>query len=394
MDALPPLFPLNAADYLGLGAATLGLILAAGGGIGGGGILVPIYILVLGFPVKYAIPLASVTVLGGAIANNLLNVGKSHPVKPSKFLIDWDVVLQLEPMAMFGTLVGTALIDWIPDLLLLLLLVLVLGATAHTTLAKARKLYETENKVSDEHPGLLGAATSANSYGGSDDVESDTIDIPEDPGTVRRHFIVSALQLTAFFVVVTLLIVLLAIDDDGELVFASCGAACYWIGECFLLALIFTFALWMRANLLWRVDEGESLSDIVWDDENTVRFPALATVAGVMAGLFGVGGGIVLGPLMLALGLHPAVASANTACMILYTSATACVNFSVLGYLAHDYAAVCIVLGFAATVFGQSIMSLLLRKYKRNSYIAFSIGIVVALSAVLMSIESVVALVT
>jgi len=61
---LPPLFPLQPLDYLGFGSAIVGLILAAGGGIGGGGILVPIYILALEFPVKHAIPLASVTVLG------------------------------------------------------------------------------------------------------------------------------------------------------------------------------------------------------------------------------------------------------------------------------------------------------------------------------------------
>ena len=38
-------------------------LLAAGVGIGGGRILVPIYILLLEFPVKHAIPLASTTVL-------------------------------------------------------------------------------------------------------------------------------------------------------------------------------------------------------------------------------------------------------------------------------------------------------------------------------------------
>jgi hypothetical protein len=35
--SLPPLFPLQPTAYLGLGCAIVGLILAAGGGIGGGG---------------------------------------------------------------------------------------------------------------------------------------------------------------------------------------------------------------------------------------------------------------------------------------------------------------------------------------------------------------------
>ena len=65
---IPSLFPLTPLDYVGFTCMIVGLILAAGGGIGGGGILVPIYILIFDFPVKHSIPLASVTVFGGAIA--------------------------------------------------------------------------------------------------------------------------------------------------------------------------------------------------------------------------------------------------------------------------------------------------------------------------------------
>lgn len=41
--------------------------------------LVPIYILVLGFLPKHAIPLSNVTVFGGAIANTWFNVRRRHP---------------------------------------------------------------------------------------------------------------------------------------------------------------------------------------------------------------------------------------------------------------------------------------------------------------------------
>jgi uncharacterized membrane protein YfcA len=43
---------------------------------GGGGILVPIFILVMGFNPKYAIPLSNVTILGGSIMNMVMNVSK------------------------------------------------------------------------------------------------------------------------------------------------------------------------------------------------------------------------------------------------------------------------------------------------------------------------------
>ncbi len=47
------LFPLSTSDRVGFSLAICGLMIAAGGGIGGGGILVPIYILVMGFSPKH-----------------------------------------------------------------------------------------------------------------------------------------------------------------------------------------------------------------------------------------------------------------------------------------------------------------------------------------------------
>jgi uncharacterized membrane protein YfcA len=94
------------------------------------------------------------------------------------------------------------------------------------------------------------------------------------------------------------------------------------------------------------------------------------------------------GPLMLAMGVHPAVSSASSACMILFTSFTATTSFAVFGLLVSDYAAVCTLIGFVATLVGQIGLSYLMKRYQRNSYIAFSIGGVVLLSAILMTIQS------
>lgn len=42
----PPLFPLSDSDKIGFILTILGLMVASGGGVGGGGIIVPIYVLV------------------------------------------------------------------------------------------------------------------------------------------------------------------------------------------------------------------------------------------------------------------------------------------------------------------------------------------------------------
>jgi hypothetical protein len=75
--------------------------------------------------------------------------------------------------------------------------------------------------------------------------------------------------------------------------------------------------------------------------------------------------------------------------MILFTSFTATTSFIVFGLVVADYAQICFGIGFVSTIFGQIGLSYLMKRAQRNSYIAFSIGGVVLLSAILMTIQSV-----
>merc|ERR1719409_2525561 len=110
------------------------------------------------------------------------------------------------------------------------------------------------------------------------------------------------------------------------------------------------FAVYFRhilmAEFRRKVAKGYSFArgEIQWNNKNTIRYPAICTLSGVFAGLFGIGGGIVKGPLMLEMGVIPAVVSASAAAMILYTSSAACTSFAVFGLLHVTYGALFFVL--------------------------------------------------
>ena len=125
----------------------------------------------------------------------------------------------------------------------------------------------------------------------------------------------------------------------------------------------------------------------MWDEANTLKFPALCMFAGLFAGMFGIGGGIVKGPLMLEMGVHPQVASATSACMILYTTSTATVSFVLFGLMQMDYAVFLFFVGIFSTLIGQLIVNKLIKLTGRNSYVVFSIGVIVAMSVVCMSFQ-------
>lgn len=105
--------------------------------------------------------------------------------------------------------------------------------------------------------------------------------------------------------------------------------------------------------------------------------------------MFGVGGGIVKGPLMLEMGVSPPVAAASAATMILYTSAAASVAFYVFGLIPVDYGQFFFAWGCLCTSIGQAVINRLMAKYKKESFIVLSIGVVILLSTVLMCYQSV-----
>ena len=109
----------------------------------GGGILVPLYTLVLGFNPKHAIPLSNVTVFGGSLANFLLNMPKRHP-HADRPCVDWDLILVMEPVTIAGALAGAIVNKVLPEEMLAVLLVVLLGMTANNSLRKAFKMYRKE----------------------------------------------------------------------------------------------------------------------------------------------------------------------------------------------------------------------------------------------------------
>lgn len=445
-----PLLPLDSTDKLGFACATLGLMIAAGGGIGGGGVLVPIYILVMGFSPKHAIPLSNVTVFGGAAANMMLNLPKRHPLA-DRPLVDWDLILVMEPLTIAGALIGAFMNKLLPEMVLTVSLVALLGYTANGTLKKAVRMYKAETRAMNLEKGVQrvredgtkeselammaremeeeeeeeqGVSLSDNRDAGDgddddegEDGKNDEDDVEKNAGDdggggssavelergeelarildeERRVPMQNVSVLVAMFVVVLVMNILKGGGAFKSPLGIRCGSPGFWTANGVILGVIFLVSAWARVYLVGRYEVKERCGyeyvegDIRWDSRATIVYPVVCTAAGFFAGMFGVGGGIVKGPLMLAMGVHPKVSSASSACMILFTSFTATTSFVVFGLLDMEYAGVCLSLGFLATIVGQVGLFYLMEKFQRNSYIAFSIGGIVLLSAFLMTIQS------
>ena len=94
-------------------------------------------------PPRIAIPLGSVTVFGGSLAALALNLRRRHPLA-DRPIIDWDLVLVMEPLVLVGALFGAIMHRVVSEKILMVLLVMLLSVSAHTTLSKAKRMYDAE----------------------------------------------------------------------------------------------------------------------------------------------------------------------------------------------------------------------------------------------------------
>ena len=173
-----------------------------------------------------------------------------------------------------------------------------------------------------------------------------------------------------------------------------CPSIAYWASVVAVVPVAFIVLYSARIYLLKRTAahaaEGgrpEVLDDVHWTNKSTVVYPMICTFAGVCAGMFGVGGGIVKGPLMLEMGVLVEVAAATSATMILFTSLSASVIFISFGTLPLHYGAVMFSVGALFTGVGHLLIGILNRKLKTKSLLVWVMAAVMGLSCVVLAIQ-------
>merc|ERR1719171_1781590 len=101
--------------------------LAAGAGVGGGGLFVPIYMVLLGAGPKGAVPLSKATILGGAIGNFITLSRARHPKakthkQAERPMIDYEASTFMQSGELLGVVFGVLLNGFLPAILIIVLL--------------------------------------------------------------------------------------------------------------------------------------------------------------------------------------------------------------------------------------------------------------------------------
>ncbi|KAL4151723.1 hypothetical protein PRNP1_008664 [Phytophthora ramorum] len=377
-------------EMFGMALAALVIFVAAGGGTGGGGVLDPIYILIMGLSAKIAIPLSSITILGGAIGNLFLNLRRTRD-NSTQPLIDWDVILVMQPLLLLGATCGTFLNTIMPTWLLCILLVLVLSVTGTRTLHKAISARQKERwqcGVSPETTSLLAIDDPMKAHNTAEQKVEPRADVPWQK---------LAALLGLFVTIAGMRVLRGGKNFDSPLGIESSSALypvlvalpyAFLVGTCYYSLKNLGVTYKKQQTPGYELEEHE----IKWTPSSVRFFPMFSLAAGAVSGMFGIGGGIINGPLLLEVGIDPSAASAMTAATVLFSSGMSSFNYLAMGKMDLHLAQLMLPMGLLMTYIGHVCLLKVVRRFNCPSLIIFSMATIVLISAAAMSIESVRAL--
>lgn len=421
-------------------------VLCSAGGIGGGGIYVTVLMVAGTMKVADAVPLSKSVVFFGSIASLILNMRKSMSSEgsgPAKALIDYNICRLVVPSALLGTFLGVFLNRHLPSWLILLVLVAVLLFISASVAHKTLQQYLEESAAAAAKPAPAPVAGSADVRADEErpkpgpqvplsttevalpvkavaagSKEGRPLSVPgasltdanagtAPPTPMRSVLSRTDIAMSLFMLVVVIVFGMLRFHA-GECMRAepnlreevcnhpayfwlghgtlegwmsSAGGARFVRGFSFLFPLLVCAAVLTYYTSLLITREG-------WRLMEALQYSLMAICTGCLAGLIGIGGGLIFSPFFLIMGLDPAVAVASSSTCVIFTSASTTMQYLLTDRIIVSLTLVYGAVNLLASSVGTTLVHTLQDRFSaRKSYISGIVLLGVAVSTALSVVK-------
>ncbi|KAG2722928.1 hypothetical protein I3760_02G149600 [Carya illinoinensis] len=317
----------------------LGAAFGSVGGVGGGGIFVPMLTLIIGFDQKSSTAMSKCMIMGGAGATVFYNLRQRHPTLELP-VIDYDLALLFQPMLVLGISIGVTFnvifAEWMITVLLIIIF-LVMSTKAFLKGVETWKKETVANKEVAQHLQSNGIANE----------EVEPRPLPERPTDGSRA------EETK--------------DSKRSKIPVAAGVTLYESVSLYRGRRV--IASKAEASTNWRVHQ-------------LVFYCAGGIVAGIVGGLLGLGGGFILGPLFLEMGIPPQVSSATATFAMAFSSSLSVVEYYLLKRFPVPYAIYFCFVAIIAALVGQHVVTKVIAVLGRASLIIFVLAATIFVSAI------------
>ncbi|KAG4173200.1 hypothetical protein ERO13_A11G043900v2 [Gossypium hirsutum] len=356
----------------------LGAALGSVGGVGGGGIFVPMLTLIIGFDPKSSTAISKCMIMGAAGSTVYYNLRLRHPTLEMP-LIDYDLALLFQPMLMLGISIGVTLNIMFADWMVTVLLILLFIGTSTKALFKGVDTWKKETVMKKE-AARLEAEVSKLADGAVQDYKmlpSGPSTMPDDDISLIHNIYWKELSLLVYVWIGFLIVQII------KEYLQTCSVM-YWIVNSLQIPIAASVTVF-EAICLYKgrrviASKGKEITN--WKIYQILIYCSCGIIAGMVGGLLGLGGGFILGPLFLELGIPPQVASATSTFSMAFSSSMSVVQYYLLNRFPIPYAAYFVLVATIAAFTGQHVVRKIIAVLGRASIIIFILALTIFISAI------------
>ncbi|KAF2323408.1 hypothetical protein GH714_035330 [Hevea brasiliensis] len=365
----------------------IGFFGAAFGSVGGvvwGGIFVPMLTLIIGFDAKSSTAISKCMITGAAASTVYYNLKLRHPTLDLP-IIDYDLALLFQPVLVLGISVGVAFNVIFADWMITVLLIILFLGTSTKAFFKGVETWKKETIIKKEAARRL-----ASNGDGSEEVEYKPLPggpsngaRPESNESKREE--VSVLENVQWkelgiLFAVWLIILTLEITKNNT---TTCSVA-YWVCNLLQIPVALGVSSYQAVSLYKGrrkiASKGEAGTN--WKVHQLVLYCCCGVLAGVVGGLLGLGGGFILGPLFLELGVPPQVSSATATFAMTFSASMSVIEYYLLKRFPVPYALYFVAVATVAAFIGQHVVRKIISILGRASLIIFILSFTIFVSAI------------
>ncbi|MED6124444.1 hypothetical protein PIB30_058957 [Stylosanthes scabra] len=373
----------------------LGSAFGTVGGVGGGGIFVPMLTLIIGFDPKSATAISKFMITGGAGATVFYNLKKRHPTLDLP-VIDYDLALLFQPMLMLGISIGVAFNVTFPEWMLTTLLIIVFIGISTNSFLKGVDTWKKETRLKQEakqksqlNNDIGRAENAANDPQAVVDSVNENLPKTTKIQSKKKVSVIENIYWKELGLLVSVWIMILALEI-GKNYTTNCSVL-YWALNLLQVPITVGVSSY-EAVLLYKgkkVIASKGDKETHWRVKQIVLYMACGILAGIIGGLLGLGGGFILGPLFLGLGIPPQVASATSTFAMTFSASMSVIEYYLLKRFPVPYALYFVAVATVAALIGQHIVRKLIAVLGRASLIIFILSLTIFVSALSLGGEGI-----
>ncbi|KAL9232086.1 hypothetical protein vseg_007231 [Gypsophila vaccaria] len=342
------------------------------GGVGGGGIFVPMLTLIIGFDSKSSTAISKCMIMGAAISTVYYNLKQRHPTLEMP-VIDYDLALLFQPMLVLGISIGVAFNVIFADWMITVLLIILFIFTSTKAFLKGVETWKKETIMKKEAAQRL---TDGNGNGG------DYKALPAVPDKREVVPIMENVHWPQVAVLCGVWLIILGLEITQKYT-TTCSIG-YWMTN-ILQVPVAVGASGYEAYMLYTgkrklASRGDEENN--WKVHQLILYCFVGMCAGMVGGLLGLGGGFILGPLFLEIGIIPQVSSATATFAMMFSSSMSVVEYYLLNRFPVPYAAYFMAVATFAALVGQVLVRKLITILGRASLIIFILSFTIFVSAI------------